>query len=166
MGITMNTPNWAQIIQAFAATFAAIGTVSAVVVSLRFAWHNREQFRITTRLNVLPTLIRDAEDTASSLEGSGLILPRDVPNFAWQPPKELRALKETFEELKRMRVTDDTRELKFVTKQTAFETHYAIEKAHNRIRTHALLISAVEALIHLREEFQKLAEKTRPKTLP
>ena len=149
--------DWPIVVQAI----AAFGTVAAVIVSLWLAWRNREQFRMTTRLNVLPTLIEQVESAARQLENNGLFLHA---GYEWNPPAEVHALKLALRNLENMKV-EDVKTFTYVVSRSAdafsTSTKTQSETAQNRIATHKLLVPVVRKLIELREEFEQLADKTR-----
>jgi len=152
--------DWLRIVQAISTAFAAIGTVAAVIVSLYLAWRNREQFRMTTRLNVLPTLIEQAELAARQLERNGLFFPRGGCGISWNPPTEVHALLIVLQNLENMEV-EDTKTFTYVVEENAFHQATQSESAQDRIATRKLLVPVVRKLIQLREEFELLADKTR-----
>jgi len=153
-------PNWAQIVQACAAIFAAIGTISAVFVSLVLAWRNRTQFKMTTRLNVLPMLIKEREQEVRRLERRALLFKRSGPDQFWEPTADVSQLKTSLAELTQMSI-DDEIELPWVVEDDAFHRTTQPEKATSRKAKRALVITALENLIVLREEFTALAMKTK-----
>ena len=152
--------DWLRVVQAISAVFAAIGTVAAVIVSLYLAWRNREQFRMTTRLNVLPTLIEQAESAARQLERNGLFFPRGGCGISWNPPTEINALQIALQNLENMEV-EDTKKFTYVVEDNAFHQVTQSESAQDRIATRMFLVPVVQKLIQLRKEFELLADKTR-----
>lgn len=154
--------DWLTVAQIAATVFTALGTVGAVIVSLYLAWRNRQQFRMTTRLNVLPTLIEQTESAARRLERNGLFFPREGCGIQWNLPTEVRALRLALQKLKDMEV-EDSKKFTYIVRESAAERVTESETAQDRIATRELLIPVVEKLIQLREEFEELVDKTRTK---
>ena len=146
----------AKAIELTAAVVASIGTVTAICISLYLAWHNRHQFKMTTRIGILSTLIKEAEDRTVELD-------KAIPSGGWTTTPDIEKLEEFLEHLKDSAPKEDILITQEVVRESAAEIITNKTRHDNMIKKWQNMIEAVEYLIDLRKEFYYLAEKTRTK---